>query len=355
MIQLGRLISRAARHSGDYPALTCGAHRLTWRQVETRVWRIARALSARGLGKGDRVAFLGVNSHRYFEMYYAPSRISAISVPLNFRLAVAELTQTLEDCTPSILMVDALHYETALALQKAVPSIRQIIWADDLPAPDGIESYDDLVAGPGEDNGEGIEDAGTKDSETAIIFYTGGTTGRGKGVMLSHANLFVNSTGAVALYGFRPRETQMLSGPMFHLGSGSRVFSASLLCSHTVIVPKFEAVEAMQAVQDHKIAAIQLVPTMLSMLLKHPEFSRFDLSSLRVISYGAATMPPELLRSALKTLPNAQFVQAYGMTEASPVVTVLGSDQHTPTSTKLETVGQPMPHAPCRSAHCGRG
>jgi len=350
VIQLGRLITRAARHSGHLPSLTCGATTLTWRQVETRVWRMARALAALGVAKGDRVAYLGVNSHRYFEMYYAPSRISAIAVPLNFRLAQAELIQTLSDCTPSVLFADALHYEAALELQKAVPSIRHVIWADDQPAPDGFESYDALVAGDSEDNGEGIEDQGTSDRETAIIFYTGGTTGRGKGVMLSHANLFVNSSSAVSVYGFRQRETQMMSGPMFHLGSGSRVFSASLLCSHTIIVPKFDAVDAMRAIQDHGIASIQLVPTMLAMLLKHPEFSKFDLGALRLITYGAATMPTELLRQALDTLPAVKFVQAFGMTETSPVCTVLTSEQHSPTSTKLGTVGTPMPHAEIRIA-----
>ena len=350
MIQLGRLITRAARHSGHLPALTCGATTLTWRQVETRVWRMARALLALGVTNGDRVAYLGVNSHRYFEMYYAPSRISAIAVPLNFRLAQAELIQTLTDCTPSILFADALHFEAALELQKAVPSIRHVVWADDLPAPDRVESYDALVASEDEDDGAGIEEQGTCDRETAIIFYTGGTTGRGKGVMLSHSNLFVNSSSAIPIYGFRPRETQMMSGPMFHLGSGSRVFSAALLCSHTIIVPKFDSTDAMQAIQDHGIASIQLVPTMLAMLLKHPEFSSFDLSSLRLITYGAATMPTELLRQALDTLPKVKFVQAFGMTETSPVCTVLTSDQHSPTSTKLGTVGTPMPHAEIRIA-----
>lgn len=348
MIQLGRLITRAARHSGDLPALTCGAVRLTWRQMETRVWRMARAMTELGVTTGDRVAYLGVNSHRYFEMYYVPSRIGAISVPLNFRLAQAELIEMLEDCTPSVLMADALHFDTALELQKAVPSIKHVVWADDGPAPDGALSYDALLVGDGEDDGVGIEDLGSSDRDTAIIFYTGGTTGRGKGVMLSHSNLFVNSSGAIPVYGFRQRETQMLSGPMFHLGSGSRVFTAGLLSSHTIIVPKFDAVDAMQAIQDHGIASIQLVPTMLAMLLKHPDFSKFDLSSLRLVTYGAATMPTELLRSALETLPKVKFVQAYGMTETSPVVTVLTSEQHSPTSTKLDTVGVPMPHAEVR-------
>ena len=193
MIQLGRLITRAARHSGHLPALTSGTNCFTWRQVETRVWRIARALRARGVKQGDRVAYLGVNSIRYFEMYYAPSRIGAISVPLNFRLAQAELIEMLEDCTPTVLMADGLHFETARALQRAVPSIQHLIWADDLPAPKDVESYDTLVAGNGEDDGDGIEDLGSSDNDTAIIFYTGGTTGRGKGVMLRLINKFLNS------------------------------------------------------------------------------------------------------------------------------------------------------------------
>lgn len=348
MIQLGRLISRAARHSGHLPALTCGDATITWRDMENRVWRMARALRERGVQQGDRVAYLGVNSHRYFETYYTPSRIGAIAVPLNFRLAQPELIQALEDCTPTVLMADALHFDTARELQKAVPSIRHLIWADDAPAPDGVESYDTLVGGDTQDDGDGIEELGSADRDTAIIFYTGGTTGRGKGVMLSHSNLFVNSSCAIPIYGFQQRETQMMSGPMFHLGSGSRVFTSGLLSSHTIIVPKFDAVDAMQAIEDHGIASIQLVPTMLSMLLDHPRFADFDLSSLRLVTYGAASMPPELLRRALATLPKVKFVQAYGMTETSPVVTVLTSDQHTPTSTKLETVGVPMPHVEVR-------
>lgn len=354
MIQLGRLITRAARHSGHLPALTCGSTTLTWRQVETRVWRMARILLKLGVERGDRVAFYGVNSHRYFEMYYAPSRIAALAVPLNFRLAQAELIQTLEDCSPTVLFADALHYDMALSLQQSVPSIRHVIWADDSPPPAGVASYDEFVGAVGdaadEDDGTGIEDLGTSDCETAILFYTGGTTGRGKGVMLSHSNLFVNSASAVPVYGFRQRETQMMSGPMFHLGTGSRVFSAALLCSHTIIVPKFDALDAMQAIEDHGIASIQLVPTMLAMLLQHPDFHKFDLSSLRLVTYGAATMPTELLRKALETLPKVRFVQAFGMTEASPVVTVLTSEYHTPTSTKLDTVGMPMPHAEVRIA-----
>ncbi|EKE43237.1 acyl-CoA synthase [Oceaniovalibus guishaninsula JLT2003] len=348
MIRLGDLISRAARHTGSLPSVTCGTRSLTWRQLETRIWRMARALSDLGVATGDRVAYLGVNSHRYFEMYYTPSRIGALAVPLNFRLADAELVQMLGDCTPVVLMADAGHFDRARALQRAVPSIRHLVWADDAPAPQGVPAYDDLVAGDGDDDGADIDARGSRDSDPAILFYTGGTTGRGKGVMLSHANLFVNSSGAVPVYGFRQRETQLLSGPMFHLGSGSRVFSAALLCTHTVIVPRFDAAEAMRAIETHRIATVQLVPTMLAMILDHPDFARFDLSSLRLITYGAAVMPVELLRRALTALPGVNFVQAYGMTETSPVVTVLTSDHHAPDSGKLDTVGLPMPHADLR-------
>ncbi len=348
MIRLGDMITRSARQYGSAPALTCGSQRLTWRDVETRAWRMARALADLGVEVGDRVAYYGVNSSRFFEMYYVPSRIGAISVPLNFRLAQAELVELLQDCTPKVLIADSLYFEQARALQKLVPEIEHLIWADDLPAPDGVESYEDLVTGEEPDDGEGLEKLGSSDNETAIIFYTGGTTGRGKGVMLSHTNFYVNTSTAVPTYGFRPHETQLLSGPMFHLGSGTRVFTAALLSSHTVIVPKFEPVAAMEAIETHKVASIQLVPTMVGMLLDHPRFSEFDLSSVRLITYGAAAMPPELLRRALRTLPNAGFVQAYGMTEASPVVTILTPEQHNPDSDKLESVGQPTYHADLR-------
>ena len=347
MVRLGDMITRAARRAGSSPALTSGDVTLTWRQVETRTWRLARALRGLGVTAGDRVAYLGLNSHRYFECYYVPSRIGAISVPLNTRFAPREIAQVLADCAPKVLIADAAHWDVARQMQAEL-GIVHLIHADDAAAPDGALSYEAMASGAGDDDGADLAALGSSTDDVAMLFYTGGTTGRPKGVMLTHLNLFINAMGAAPLYGLRPFDTQMLSGPMFHLGSGSRVFTAPLLCQHTVIVPRFEPLAAMETIQRHKIVAMQMVPTMLAMLMEHPDFARFDLSSLRLISYGASVMPQALLRRVMEVLPGVTFCQGYGMTECSPLVTVLTPEQHYPGSEVLATIGVPPHHVDLR-------
>jgi len=347
VIRLGDMVTRAARRSGERPALTSGSTVLTWRAVETRIWRAARGLAALGIAPGDRVAFLGHNSHRYFECYYAPARIGAITVPINSRLAPAELAQVLADCTPVALIADDAHWQAAVQMQRDL-GVAHLIHADDGPAPEGAPSYDAMAQGAGEDDGAGLPSPGRSSDDVAMIFYTGGTTGQPKGVMLTHANLFANTMAAAQLYGFRPYDTQMLSGPMFHLGSGSRVFSAPLLSHHTVITPRFEPLAAMQTIARHRIECIQLVPTMLAMMMEHPEFGRYDLGSLRLISYGASVMPQSLMQRVMTALPGVTFCQGYGMTECAPLVTILTPDQHYPGSPTLNSIGVPPHHVDLR-------
>ena len=327
--------------------MTCGDVSLTWHEVERRTWALARGLAALGIGAGDRVAYLGNNSHRYFESYYAPGRIGAIMVPVNIRLALPEMAQVLADCTPRALIADDAHWHQARQLQADL-GIAHLIHADSGPAPAGATGHDALAATPGPEDGSDLPPPRGSSDDVAMIFYTGGTTGRPKGVMLSHANFFANAMAAVPLYGFRPFDTQMLSGPMFHLGSGSRVFTAPLLTHHTVIVPRFEPLLAMQTIAAHKVQCIQLVPTMLTMMLDHPEFARFDLSSLRLVSYGASVMPQALLQRVMAALPGVTLCQGYGMTECSPLVTILTPDQHYAGSPTLNSIGVPPHHVDLR-------
>jgi len=327
---------------------------LTWRALEDRCWRLARGLVELGVSPGDRVAFLGFNSHRLFECYYVPSRIGAISVPVNIRYAAHEMAGVLADCAPKVLFADTAHWELARQMQRET-GIAFLIHADDGPAPEGAAVSHDAIAdasGHGPDcdpeGGEDIRMLGSAGQDVAMLFYTGGTTGRPKGVMLSHTALFTNALGAIPIYGFRDREAQLLSGPMFHLGSGSRVFTAPLLQNLTVIVPRFEPALALQAIETHRIAAVQMVPTMLQMLLDHPDFGRHDLSSLRLVSYGAAVMPQALLARVMEALPGISFCQAFGMTECAPVVTALPPAEHYPGSKTLGTIGTPVRHVDMR-------
>jgi len=351
MVRIADYISKSAHHRPDEPAVTFEGRTFSWTQFEARCWAIAAMLNRLGVGHGDRVAFLGQNSHRQFECYLAPSRVGAISVPLNYRHAVAEMIECAADCTPSVLIVDRHFVDEARAIANACPSIQSLIYADDGPVPDGMGSYERLLAAEGDIDPKQFDDIASQDGDTVILFYTSGSTGTPKGVMLSHVNILSNAIGVAPHYGFCAEDTNLLSGPMFHLGSGSRVFTAVVYGAHTVVVPKFDVAEVLGAIQHHRISVVVWVPTMVTMILDHPKFDDFDLSSLRIINYGAAPMPIALIERAIAALPGIHFGQSYGMTEASPVLTILGPDCHElngPLVDKLSSVGRPVPYVDIR-------
>ena len=139
----------------------------------------------------------------------------------------------------------------------------------------------------------------SSDDETVIIFYTGGTTGRSKGVMLSHVNFKYNTECSIPLYRMQQHWAFLIIGPLFHLAAGSRVFSSTALGGHTVILPKFDVVELMKDVEKYAINSATLVPTMYQMILDHPDFGDYDLSSLKMLASGAAPLSIALLSSCL--------------------------------------------------------
>lgn len=327
----------------------------SWREFNRRVHGIAHSLTGLGVGVGDRVAYLGLNSHWLAEMYLVPSMIGAISVPINYRLSVEEMVGVIADCTPEILIVDRHFTDQAVQLMDLCPSLKTLILADwdqpgaDLPA--GTLHYDTLIDAAGEVAEDAFDHMASKSDDTMILFYTSGTTGEPKGVMLSHANFLVNATGSGHLYGYRHDDVLLLSGPLFHLGTGSRVFTALAYGTTMVIQPKFDVDEMMHMIQAHRISTMTMVPTMLRMVMDHPEFDKFDFSSLRCLTYGASPMPVSLIERVIAAIPGVTFCQGYGMTETSPVLTVLVPADHVPGNPmihKLGTVGKPVTYGDLR-------
>lgn len=341
-ISVSNLLEKAADRWPDSPAVTYEGRTFTWSQTSDRCQRLAWALAGLGVGKGHRVAYLGYNSPSCFELFFASPMVGAITVPVNFRLSLGEMFDCISDAEPTVLIVDPHHTEQARAISREYPSLAVVACAAQSDTTDSFLSYEGLLAGAKTTE---LQPSGNDD--TLIIFYTGGTTGRAKGVMLTHINLFTNALGGIPLYRMVERETHLLAGPMFHTAAGSRVYTATMMGTHTVILSRFDVLEMMQAVERHRINTMQVVPTMLQMMFEHPRFTEFDLSSLRMITYGASPMPVALLEKALKLLPAVSFAQSYGMTEASPVVTVLDGDDHSldvARLPRLESVGRPVFH-----------
>jgi len=340
------MLQRAARQSPDAPAVTFEGRTQSFAGLQDRCARLGAALAGLGLGAGERVAVLAFNSDRYVETFFGPAWINAVFLPINYRLALPEMVEIVDDATPRILLVDAAHVEQGRKLLDDCDSLEHLVYMDDGETPDGLLGYEELLAAatPGEPT------AGSGD-DLLVLFYTGGTTGHPKGVMLTHANLFINSVGTLASYRCREHAVFLQCGPLFHLAAGSRVYTNVLTCSHTVMQRTFDCEAVFRDVEQHRVTVGLFVPTMINMMLHHGKFHEYDLSSLHQINYGAAPMPEALMRLALEMLPNVVFFQGYGMTEASPLVTSMPPEWHAldgPRTGKLSSIGRPVLHCDVR-------
>src|SRR6266446_8590476 len=243
MFSLTQGLRRAVQTKPHGPATACASRRRTWQQTADRVARVAGAISALGVHRGDRVAILALNSDRYFELMYALPWIGAAMVPLNTRLAAPEIEYILADSGAVVLFIDTALSHHLTTLGDRTPGVREVVWMDDSPAPEGMLRFEDLA------NYESADDVGAANDDLAGLFYTGGTTGQSKGVMLSHTNLVVNALNGVAGIGLNADTTYVHSGPMFHLADGASTFGVTLSGGHHAFVPRFEPVDVLQTIQ----------------------------------------------------------------------------------------------------------
>lgn len=339
------MLFAAAEKWPDRPAVTFEEKTQTWRETFERCRAAATIFNDSGVEKGDRVAYLGFNSNICFECYYSPALISAIFVPVNYRLSLREMIECIDDCAAKVLVIDSHFVEQAAEIRKACASIEQIIYAGNDRLPADMLSYEDLLAEHIAD-GSYSEMNPSKDEEPVLIFYTGGTTGRSKGAILSNRNFQSNTDCSIPLYRMQDAWRFIIVGPLFHVAAGARIFSCTVLGGHAVILPKFDVEQTLKTIQDWKIDSATLVPTMFQMMLDHPAFNKYDLSSLTMVAYGAAPMSVALLSRVIKAFPNVEIFQTYGMTEAAPILTSLDSRHHVldgPDS-RLGSVGRAVDH-----------
>ena len=299
-----------------------GERRRVWRETGDRVARLAAALRGLGATPGERVAVLSLNSDRYLETYLATAWAGAVVVPLNIRWTAAENLDALSDCRARALLFDKTFTPIALALGEALPDLT-LVYADEGEAPGRALAYEGLLS-----QSEPIPDAMRQGSDLAGVFYTGGTTGRSKGVMLSHANLMANAFNSLSE---RPATGDVIylhAAPMFHLANAGAMYTLLLRGGTNVMIPTFAPEGALAIIEKERVTDTVLVPTMIQMMVDHPRFGAYDVSSLTRVAYGASPISEALLLRAMAALPKSQFSQGYGMTELSPVATVLRWEEH---------------------------
>jgi long-chain acyl-CoA synthetase len=340
-------LRRAVRIYPDRPAVIDGETRLSWREFDARTRRLAVGLRALGVQPGDRVAVLALNSFRYLELYYAIPRMGGIIVPLNHRFSPAELVYTLNDSGAVALVVDDTLAPVAEAILSKLLTVRHLVFAGTGTAPAGMEGYEDLLEHCGK---AVVEDAEPDPNDVAGIFYTGGTTGNSKGVMLTHANLHANTLHILIHFGYQPEHNYLHAPPMFHLADGPLSFAVTMVGACHTILPRFDPVALLETIQRERVTHCVLVPTMVNALIQVPTIGEYDLSSWKLVFYGASPMAPEVLKKAMRLLP-CDFAQAYGMTEAAPGLTFLSAEDHraivraepgSPVARRVTSCGHPM-------------
>lgn len=319
------LLERPLIHFPDKVAMIDGDgdRQFTYREFHARVCQLANGLRSIGVGKGDAVTALCMNHHRYLEMYFACHALGAIIVPMNVRLKEAEIIYILNDSQTRVLFIDRPFLPMLAEVRAGSPGLSEVFYSDSDQTPEGLRNYDELLEG----QSVVFEPVETDEDDTAGYFYTGGTTGEPKGVMLTGRNLVSNAFHALALLKYTERDRYLHIAPMFHLADAASIYAVTMMGGTHVFGRAFEPKLALELIQNHKVTMLILVPTMLNFLLNHPDFAKYDLSSLRNFLYGASPMPVALLKRAMKEMPCLP-IQGYGMTEAAPLVTGLTGEDH---------------------------
>ncbi len=321
--------------------------RFTFSHSSERINRLANALSGLGVVKGDRIGMLQVNCNQYVETYFAAAKLGAIFVPMNFRAKTEELSYMLSNAEAKILIMGSRYAEMVDNMLPDLPSVKECITIE--KKIDGKPYFEDLLDSSSPDEVFTEID----DEDVTILMYTAGTTGRPKGVPLKHSGFTSYIMGNVDPADPVTEERNILTVPLYHV-AGIQAMMAAVYGGRTlVMMSQFNVDEWLKTVEKEKVNRAMLVPTMLKWVVDHPDFSKFDLSSLKVITYGAAPMPYEVIKKAIELLPNARFINAFGQTETASTITFLGPDDHIIEGTEEEkekklkrltsSIGKPLP------------
>jgi len=326
-------LHRAVRHHPDKIATIFGERRQTFRQLEDRVARLAAAFVALGVKKDDRLAILSLNSDRFLEYYVATWWAGAVVNPVNTRWAVREIVYSLEDSQSSVLLVDKTYKHLVGEILAGAKSIKHVIYLDDDEAPANAHLYEALIA----DN-KPMLDTYRSGDDICGVFYTGGTTGFPKGVLLSHTN--IGSPSMIFLceeYGFG--DCVLHTSAMFHAAPLLYILAQLFNGGRHVIIPGFDPEAVVREIAREQVTDVLLVPSMLQVMVNHPATKGGDYTSLKRIWYGGSTIPQAVQERALELFRPSGLVQLYGMTEI-PVSALLAPRFHDPKLGKLRSAGR---------------
>ena len=337
----------------DRDAIIFEGKRFSFQDLNERSNRLAAALVAMGVGPGDRVATIQVNANEIIEAAFAAAKVDAVFVPLNFRGRAEEFAFMINDAEPKVVLVGKRYHQLLDGVRSSIKVPVKFIALEgtykDWP------EYEALLAKSSPDD---LFPSAT-DEDTVVLMFTAGTTGTPKGVMLTH-----NSFSSYILNNVEPadpevEEKNILTVPLYHI-AGLQAVMAGIYGGRTIVVQRqFDAEDWMNLVKTEKVDRAMMVPTMLKQLMDSPKFNAADLQSLKVITYGAAPMPLEVIKRAIRVFPTTRFINAFGQTETASTIPMLPPDAHDIPATlpqeeqerrfkRLASIGKPLPDVEIR-------
>jgi long-chain acyl-CoA synthetase len=339
-------LSIPATMFADQEILVYGQHRRSYGELLSRVRRLAASMRQAGVGRGEVVAALQTNSDAYIETYYAAATAGAVFVPLNYRAKPPELEYAIATAQTKMIFVGDRYADVFSQLTPKMPSIKNVVAYE--TARPGWLRYEELLA-----NSEEIEDAEVEETDVSILMYTSGTTSLPKGVLLTHGDFTAYVTNTTELADGSDRGTALVAVPFYHIAGTAQMMTTMWSGRRLVILPQFQAKEWLETVERERVTHAMVVPTMLKQIIDHPDLDASNLSTLTNLSYGGAQMPLPVIRRAIERLPKTiGFVNAYGQTETTSTLTILGPDDHRLTGPReevekkvrrLASIGKPLP------------
>jgi acyl-CoA synthetase (AMP-forming)/AMP-acid ligase II len=320
-MSITRSIHRGKHMYGDKIALSFADRQTSYGQLHDEIATCAGALVNLDSRGGSSVGILSLNCDRAIIGFYGAMWAGKVPNYLNIRWSIFELGASVDDFAPSILLVDKMFLEMGLELKQRCSCVEHVIlFEEQAEFPAGVLSYTDTLA-----QASPISDQSVGEHEMAFLNYTGGTTGKGKGVIHSHASHSATVAMCVAENLFCKGRT-LMTMPLFHI-SGIGISNSGLMAGNTLyILPAFDPLKVLQILQNEAIEQAFMVPTMWQMLLHHPDFPNYDLSTLRYLRYGGSPIDETLMMELKAALPSVDFMQIYGQTEGLPISILFDCD-----------------------------
>ncbi len=343
IISIGDVVRFQAQEQPDQVVFTFDDDDMTYGRLHENSSRAAQALASKGVGKGDRISYMGKNSHLYFEILVGAAKLGAVMVPVNWRLAPPEVSYVLNDCEAKILFAGPGFDDLLRKIKPNLEHVELILGSEepegDFPGypawRDKFDPVDPMVA--------------ASDDDDALQLYTSGTTGHPKGAIMTNGSIFSSRAVDVPedeIMDWQkpiPGEITLLAMPCFHISGSGTGLAVMFAGGSAIVLPEYDPTQALELIENYTISKIFMVPAAIQILLNHPRAKEVDFSDLKYITYGASPIPLELMKQAMDVL-GCGFVQMYGMTETSGTIVTLNPEDHDPKGNKkMRSVGTPLP------------